>query len=94
MSWIAQQKAKGKFVGASTGLFLALSWGHWHDRILGYFRLRFNQRFTQLGIIMVILISFSLVFLLLTIFTQVVEREQTNLLQTILCSTIIFSFPI
>lgn len=30
MSWIAKQKAKGKLYGATTGLFLAVSWGHWH----------------------------------------------------------------
>eukprot|EP00178_Gracilaria_changii_P022757 TRINITY_DN67866_c0_g1_i1.p1 TRINITY_DN67866_c0_g1~~TRINITY_DN67866_c0_g1_i1.p1 ORF type:complete len:140 (-),score=3.04 TRINITY_DN67866_c0_g1_i1:108-527(-) len=52
MSWIAQQKARGKFWGASTGLFLAISWGHWHDRILGYFRINYSKRLTQLGIIM------------------------------------------
>ena len=56
MSWIAQQKAKGKFIGASSGLFLALTWGHWHDRILGYFRVRFSPRLSQLAIIIVKLI--------------------------------------
>lgn len=53
MSWIAQQKAQGKFVGAASGLFLAVSWGHWHTRILSHFNFHFSQRFTQLGIIMV-----------------------------------------
>ena len=52
MAWVCQQKAKGKFVGAASGLFLAFSWGHWHDRIMPYLGLRFNRRFTQLGIIM------------------------------------------
>jgi hypothetical protein len=52
LSWIAQQKAKGKFFGATSGLFLALTWGHWHHRILAYFKLNFSMRFTQLGIIM------------------------------------------
>lgn len=53
MAWICQQKAEGKFWGASTGLFIALTWGHFHDRVLQYFRLSFDRRFTQLGIIMV-----------------------------------------
>ena len=53
MTWIAQQKAKGKFVGASLGLFLAFSWGHWHDRLTQLLRLNFNRRITQLGIIIV-----------------------------------------
>ena len=61
MSWIAQQKAKGKFIGASSGLFLALTWAHWHDRILGYFRVRFSPRLSQLAIIIVKLILLSLV---------------------------------
>lgn len=30
MSWIADQKPKGKSIGLATGAFLAFSWGHWH----------------------------------------------------------------
>lgn len=53
MAWICKQKAEGKFWGATSGLFLALTWGHYHHRILHYFRLSFSPRLTQLGIIMV-----------------------------------------
>lgn len=53
MTWIAQQKAKGKFMGATAGLFMGVAWGHWHDQLLSRFRLNFNKRLTQLGIIMV-----------------------------------------
>lgn len=53
MAWIAQQKAKGKFVGATSGLFMAITWGHWHDRITQMLKFSFNRRITQLGIIMV-----------------------------------------
>ena len=49
MTWIAEQKAKGKFVGATSGLFLALTWGHWHHRILAYFNLHFSMRIKLLG---------------------------------------------
>ena len=47
MSWIAEQKPKGKFIGLVTGVFLAFSWGHWHDRIASYFRFNWNKRFSQ-----------------------------------------------
>lgn len=51
MSFIAEQKPKGKFIGLMGGLFLAFSWGHWHDRILSYFRFSFNKRYTQFYIV-------------------------------------------
>jgi len=51
MSWIAEQKPKGKFIGLLAGTFLAASWGHWHDRIVSYLRFNFNRRYTQLFII-------------------------------------------
>jgi len=54
MSWIAEQKPKGKFFGLVTGLFLAASWGHWHDRIVSYLKFSFNRRYTQFYIIAVI----------------------------------------
>lgn len=53
MAWICKQKAQGKFWGASTGLFLALTWGHYHHNIIKYLKFSFNPRLTQLGIIMV-----------------------------------------
>jgi hypothetical protein len=56
MSWICKQKAAGKFYGATSGLFLALTWGHLHDRILQYIPVAFNRKLTQLGIIMVSII--------------------------------------
>lgn len=53
MSFIAEQKPKGKFVGLVSGAFLALSWGHWHDRIMSYFRFNWNKRYTQFYIVAV-----------------------------------------
>ena len=53
MSWIAEQKPKGKFMGLVGGSFLAVSWGHWHDRILSYFRYSFSRRYTQFYIVAV-----------------------------------------
>jgi hypothetical protein len=54
MSWIAEQKPKGKFMGLVAGSFLAYSWGHWHDRILSYFRFSFSRKYTQFYIVAVI----------------------------------------
>jgi hypothetical protein len=53
MSWVCRQKAAGKFYGATTGLFLALTWGHLHERLLQYTPFTFNRKLSQLGIIMV-----------------------------------------
>jgi hypothetical protein len=53
MSWIAQQQPKGKVLGATVGAFLAFSWGHWHDKIAGYFRVTWSKRISQLMIITV-----------------------------------------
>jgi hypothetical protein len=53
MSWICKQKAAGKFWGAGSGLFLALTWGHFHHRLVNYLPFTFNKGFSQLGIIMV-----------------------------------------
>ena len=53
MSWIADQKPKGKSIGLATGAFLAFSWGHWHERVTSYFRFTWNKRFTQFYIIAV-----------------------------------------
>lgn len=51
LAWIAQQKPRGKFFGALTGTFLALSWGHWHDRVFGYFGIKCKRIYTQLAIV-------------------------------------------
>lgn len=51
MAWIADQKPKGKFLGAVGGSFLALSWGHWHHKIFGYYGIRCNKIYTQLAIL-------------------------------------------
>jgi|688.fasta_scaffold147788_1 hypothetical protein len=51
MSWISEQKPKGKFYGLIVGSFLAHGWGHWHDRIMSYFRVHWNKRFTQLAMV-------------------------------------------
>jgi hypothetical protein len=53
MSWICKQKAAGKFWGAGTGLFMAVSWGHWHNYLMQYTPFRWNKQLTQLAIIMV-----------------------------------------
>lgn len=55
MSWIAEQKPKGKFIGLVAGSFLALSWGHWHDRIMSYFKLSWSKRYTQFYFVAVII---------------------------------------
>jgi hypothetical protein len=46
MAWIAEQKPKGKFYGFLVGSFVALSWGHWHDRITVHFGVRFSRLVT------------------------------------------------
>lgn len=53
MSWICRQKAAGKFWGATSGLFLAATWGHYHERVLRYLPFTFDRRLTQLAIVMV-----------------------------------------
>lgn len=55
MSWIAEQKPKGKFIGLAAGTFLAFSWGQWHDKITSYFRFSWSKRTSQFFIIAVIL---------------------------------------
>ena len=51
MAWIADQKPKGKFLGVVGGSFLALSWGHWHHKIFGYYGIKCNKLYTQLAIL-------------------------------------------
>jgi hypothetical protein len=51
MAWIADQKPKGKFYGFLAGTFMALSWGHWHNRIFANFGIKFNKIYTQLAIL-------------------------------------------
>jgi hypothetical protein len=68
MSWIAEQKPKGKFIGLVVGSFLALSWGHWHDRAMSYFKFSWSKRYTQFYFIAVIIIyHFRQLLLLVTI---------------------------
>jgi hypothetical protein len=55
MSFIASQKAKGKFYGCVTGTFLAFSWGHWHHRLLANIPFRFSKIYTQIAMIAVII---------------------------------------
>lgn len=82
MAWICQQKAKGKFVGATTGLFLALTWGHWHDNIIKHLKINFSRRITQLGIVMVILVPLRAPSCCLTTCTRATGRAPTNCSQT------------
>lgn len=51
MSWLADQKPKGKMSGLFAGTFLAFAWGHWHERLLGYFGIRCNKIYWQLLIV-------------------------------------------
>lgn len=51
MSWIAEQKPRGKFYGLLSGSFLALTWGHWHDRIMQHFGIKCKRYYTQLALI-------------------------------------------
>jgi len=55
MSWIAEQKPKGKFYGLTVGSFIAFGWGHWHDRVMSYLRFHWHKGFTQLAIVGVII---------------------------------------
>jgi hypothetical protein len=59
MSWIADQKPKGKFIGLVTGTFLAFAWGHWHDRFTSYFRFNWNKRFSQFFFVAVNIYNYS-----------------------------------
>lgn len=67
MAWICAQKAAGKFYGATTGLFLAYTWGHYHDRMFHYLKWRGNRMLFQLGIIMVCFFNLSRLVLWLLI---------------------------
>ena len=51
MAWIADQKPMGKFFGALTGGFIALAWGHWHDRIMKHFGLKCSKVYSQLFVL-------------------------------------------
>lgn len=51
MAWIADQKPKGKFYGTLSGSFMALCWGHWHDRIFAHFGVKCNRVYTQVAIL-------------------------------------------
>lgn len=51
MAWIADQKPLGKFYGTIGGSFVALTWGHFHDRIFGSIGLKFGRHYTQLAIL-------------------------------------------
>ena len=59
MAWIADQKPRGKFFGFLAGSFMALSWGHWHNRIFAHFGIKCNKIYTQLAILGVNHILFS-----------------------------------
>ena len=51
MAWIADQKPLGKFYGALSGSFVALTWGHFHNKIFGSIGLKFPRYYTQLAIL-------------------------------------------
>lgn len=51
MAWIADQKPLGKFAGFISGSFVALTWGHWHNRLLAHIGLKCNKIYTQLFIL-------------------------------------------
>lgn len=59
MTWIAEQKPRGKFYGALTGSFMAFAWGHWHDRIFAHFGFKCKRIYTQLAILSVTPASIS-----------------------------------
>lgn len=80
MAWICAQKAAGKFVGATSGLFLALTWGHYHDRIFHYFKFRGNKILFQLGIVMVLIKIFRPALSLLITSSLDVEEVLMNYL--------------
>lgn len=51
MTWIANQKPMGKFYGFLSGSFMAVAWGHWHNRIFAHFGIKCNRIYTQLFIL-------------------------------------------
>ncbi len=51
MTWIADQKPLGKFLGFLGGSFLAFSWGHWHYRFFNSFGIKCSKLYTQLAIL-------------------------------------------
>ena len=53
MAWIADQKPMGKFYGALAGGFLALTWGHWHHRIMKHFGIKCSKVYSQLFLLAV-----------------------------------------
>jgi hypothetical protein len=51
MTWISEQKPKGKFFGFLSGSFMALTWGHFHERIFSHFGIKCSKIYTQLAIL-------------------------------------------
>jgi hypothetical protein len=51
INWMAEQKPRGKFYGTLTGTFMAITWGHWHDRITTHFGFKCKRIYTQLAIL-------------------------------------------
>jgi len=51
MAWISEQKPKGKFYGFLSGSFMALTWGHFHERIFSHFGIKCSRIYTQLAIL-------------------------------------------
>ena len=51
MTWIAEQKSKGKFLGFLSGSFVALTWGHFHERIFAHLNIRCSRVYSQLAIL-------------------------------------------
>ena len=58
MAWIADQKPLGKYVGTVTGSFVALTWGHFHQRVMSHFSIRCSKLYSQLFILGVCLLIF------------------------------------
>jgi hypothetical protein len=56
MAWISEQKPKGKFYGVLSGSFMALTWGHFHERIFSHLGIKCNRIYTQLAILGVFII--------------------------------------
>lgn len=89
MTWIAERKSKGKFIGLISGGFLAFAWGHWHDRIFANFGIRCSRLYTQAAIIAVSILIYRAPWPSQIICLPRTDTVQINFMPTSLCLTTI-----
>ena len=54
LTWIGEQKPKGKFYGLISGAFVVATWRQWHQRIFGQFGIRGGLIWSQIFIVGVV----------------------------------------